>query len=40
MYIYWLCEKCLYSGLFWSVFSRIRTEYVQMPQNAAHNDSE
>ena len=22
-----LCEKCQYSELFWSVFSRIRTEY-------------
>ena len=22
-----LCEKCLYSELFWSAFPRIRTEY-------------
>ena len=24
---YTLCEKCPYSGLFWSAFSRIQTEY-------------
>ena len=24
-------EKCPYSGLFWSVFSRIRTEYGEIP---------
>ena len=24
------CVKCLYSELFWSVFSRIRTEYGEM----------
>ena len=32
-YIEWyisLCEKCPYSELFWSVFSRIRTEYGEM----------
>ena len=23
----WLCEKCPYSGFFWSAFSRILTEY-------------
>ena len=26
-----LHEKCPYSGLFWSVFSRIQTEYEEMP---------
>ena len=45
-----LREKCLYSELFWSVFSRIRTEYgeirsispysVRMWENADQNNSE
>ena len=45
-----LCEKCPYSELFWSAFSRIRTEYgeilrispysVQMRENADQNNSE
>ena len=44
-----LREKCLYSELFWSVFSRIRTEYgeilrispysVRMWENADQNNS-
>ena len=43
-------EKCSYSELFWSAFSRIRTEYgeihrispyfVQMRENADQNNSE
>ena len=43
-------ESCPYSELFWSVFSRIRTEYgeilrispysVQMRENANQNNSE
>ena len=35
-------EKCLYSELFWSVFSRIRTEYgeVRMRENTDQNKSE
>ena len=47
---YLLREKCPYSELFWSVFSRIRTEYgevqsislysVRMRENADHNNSE
>ena len=45
-----LCEKCAYSELFWSAFSRIRTEYgeilrispysVRMRENADQNNSE
>ena len=45
-----LREKCPYSELFWSVLSRIRTEYgkilrispysVQMQENADQNNSE
>ena len=45
-----LREKCSYSELFWSTFSRIRTEYeeilrisrysVQMRENADQNNSE
>ena len=45
-----LREKCSYSGLFWSAFSRIRTEYgelqiispysVQMRENADQNNPE
>ena len=45
-----LREKCTYSELFWSAFSRIRTEYgeillispysVQMLENADQNNSE
>ena len=37
-----LREKCLYSELFWSVFSRIRTEYgeVRMRENTDQNKSE
>ena len=45
-----LGEKCLYSELFWSAFSRIRTEYgeilhiflysVQMRKSAEQNNSE
>ena len=45
-----LCEKCPYSELFWSTFSRIQTEYgeilrislnsVQMRENADQNNSE
>ena len=45
-----LCEKCLYSELFWSAFSCIRTEYgeifrispyfVRMWENADQNNSE
>ena len=45
-----LREKCLYSELFWSVFSGIRTEYgeilrispysVRMPENTDQNNSE
>ena len=44
------CKKCPYSELFWSLFSRIRTEYgeirsisaylVQMRENADQNNSE
>ena len=47
---YPLRDKCLYSELFWSVFSRIRTEYgeilrispylVRMRENTDQNDSE
>ena len=43
-------KKCLYSELFWSAFSRIRTEYgeilrispysVRMPENVDQNNSE
>ena len=42
-----LCEKCPYSEFFWSVFSRIRTEYgekrsisVQMRENTNQKNSE
>ena len=45
-----LCEKCTYRKLFWSAFSRIRTEYreilrifsysVRMQGNADQNNSE
>ena len=45
-----LCEKCQYSEFFWSVFSRIQTEYeeirsispysVQMRENKDQNNSE
>ena len=45
-----LSKKCLYSGLFWSVFSRIRTEYgeirsispysVRIRENKDQNNSE
>ena len=45
-----LREKCLYSELFWSAFSRIWTEYgemrsispysVRMPENADQSNSE
>ena len=40
-----LCEKCPYSELLWSVFSRIRTEYSQLEfssnwENADHIQSE
>ena len=37
-----LREKFLYSELFWSVFSRIRTEYgeVRMRENTDQNKSE
>ena len=45
-----LREKCLFSELFWSAFSRIRTEYgeifcispysVRMRENADQNNSE
>ena len=45
-----LREKCLYSGLFWSSFSRIRTEYgeilcistnsVRMREKADQNNSQ
>ena len=45
-----LRENCLYSELFWSVFSRIRTEYgeilrispysVRMRENTDQNNSE
>ena len=45
-----LRKKCPYSELFWSAFSRIRTEYgeilrffpysVRMRENADHNNSE
>ena len=40
-----LREKCPYSELFWSVFSRIRTEYgeiysVRMQENTDQNNSE
>ena len=45
-----LRDKCPYSGLFWSVFSRIRTEYgeilrispysVRMRENTDQNNSE
>ena len=44
------CVKCPYSGLFWSAFSRIQTEYgeilsispysVRMRENADQNNSE
>ena len=47
---YTLCEKCLYSELFWSIFFRIRTEYgemlrispylVRMHENTDKNNSE
>ena len=47
---YPLRDKCPYSELFWSVFSRIRTEYgeilrispylVRMRENTDQNDSE
>ena len=29
--LYSLCEKCSYPGFFWSVFSRIQTEYGEIP---------
>ena len=32
-----LREKCRYSELFWSVFSRIRTEYGEMRCISAHS---
>ena len=45
-----LADKCPYSELFWSVFSRTRTEYGEIPsispysaqmwENADQNDSE
>ena len=43
-----LREKCPYSELFWSAFSRIRTEYgeirsageIRMQENAGQNNSE
>ena len=42
-----LRKKCPYSELFWSAFSRIRTDYgeipaysVRMRENADHNNSE
>ena len=36
-----LREKCPYTELFWSAFSRIRTEYgVEMRENADQNNSE
>ena len=35
--LYSLCEKCTYSELFWSVFSRIRT--VRMRKNTDQNNS-
>ena len=45
-----LCKKCPYSQLFWSAFSRIRTEYgeirnispysVRMWEKADHTNSE
>ena len=45
-----MCKKCPYSELFWSVISRIRTEYggilrifpylVQMRENNDQNNSE
>ena len=45
-----MCKKCPYSELFWSVISRIRTEYggilrifpylVQMRENKDQNNSE
>ena len=25
-----MCEKCQYSGFFWSILSRIRTEYAEI----------
>ena len=44
---YTLRENCPYSGLFWSVFSRIRTEYreigsisVRVQENKDQNNSE
>ena len=40
---YSLRKKCLYSELFWSVFSRIRTEYgeiLRMRENTDQNNSE
>ena len=35
-----LREKCPYSELFWSVFSRIWTEYGEMRENVDQNNSE
>ena len=33
-------ERCLYSELFWSIFSRIRNEYlVRMRENTDQNNS-
>ena len=33
-------KKCPYSELFWSVFSRIRTEYGEMRRDTDENNSE
>ena len=35
-----LHEKCLYSELFWSVFSRIRTEYREIKSKYDQKNSE
>ena len=35
-----LREKCLYSEFFWSVFSRIRTEYGEMQENTGQKNSQ
>ena len=35
-----LCVKCPYSELFWSAFSRIRTEYGEIRSNADKNNFE
>ena len=32
-----LSKKCSYSGFFWSVFSRIRDEYGEMPNISPHS---